>query len=167
MNLAYFDLTNMQIDRKMVKILGFKRIFTTEEICITEGLNTEKACIVMSGEPGILGRALHRNNVKGIIIKDNELLKMVVEEVKNAGKLLCFSTHDLTCVDTRMRLRNIHRMRNLIAFATRSKAKIALLTLADDESCLLSSLQMVEVAKFLGATEEHAKSMVSNIGDVL
>lgn len=164
--MAYFDLTSMEdVDRKTSSVLGYKKIFNKKEIAVVESLDHNGKCIVKSGESGFLSRALRRNNVLGILIKDNELIRLAVEEAVTTEKLLCLSVHDITCVDTRTRMRNIYRMKGLISFAMRSKARIALVTLAQDESCLLSSNQMIEIAKFLGANESQAEKMISNLGE--
>gem|GEM_PF-1534979 len=153
-------------EKKMGNLLGYKKILGKKELPVVDGLSSNNKCIVRGGESGILDRALRRNNVIGIIIKDNELIRMSVEEVKETDKLLFLSVHDLTCVDTRTRLRNLYRMRGLLSFATHSKAKVSLISLAEDESCLLSSIQMIEMAKFLGANEEQAKKMINNLGEI-
>ncbi|HUB92534.1 MAG TPA: hypothetical protein VL945_01090 [Candidatus Saccharimonadales bacterium] len=165
--MAYYDLVNMDApDRKTASILGFKKIFSKKELPVVDNLGYTGRCILASGEAGMLGRGLRRNNVTGIMINDSELIRMAVEEVVDTEKILVLPVHGITCGETRARLRNIYRMRGLMATATRSKAKIALVTMAEDESCMLSALQMVEVAKFIGATEAQAKKMVGAIGEL-
>lgn len=165
--MAYYDLVKMEaVERKTASILGYKKIFLKNEIPIVNGPESNGKCIVMNGEPGMLSRALRRSNVIGIIIRDNELIRQAVEEAAENGKLLVFPIRDITCTDTRTRMRNLYRMRGLMAFATHSKAKISLVTLAEDESELLSTIQMLEIAKFLGAKEDHAREMLSNLGGI-
>ena len=165
--MAYFDLSSLDaVDRKTASLLGYKKIFTRSEIPVADKLDSSQPCIVRSGEAGMLSRALRRSNVLGVIIKDNELLRMIVEEAVVNEKVICLSVHDLTCVDTRSRQRNLYRMRGLMAFAMRSKARIALVTAAEVESCLLSSMQMMEIAKYLGAKEEQAKKILGSLGEI-
>ncbi len=166
--MAYFDLVGMEsADRKTASLLGYKKIFSAKEIVLTDNVNLGEPCIVISNEPGTLGRALRKGNVEGVMIKDNELIRQAVEECREHEKLLCFSARELTAVDTRTRMRNLYRMRGLMAFALRSRARIALITLAKDESEMLSSMQMTGLAKFLGASEEQAERMISSLGEIL
>lgn len=165
--MAYFDLVNLDsVQAKTAGILGYKKIFGRKEMEVREEPSQAGSCIVRNAEPGVLGRSLRRNNVVGIIIKDNELLRMVVEETVENEKLLILPIHEITCADTRTRQRNLYRMRGLMAFALRSRAKVALATLAEEESCFLSSSQLIEVAKFLGASEAQAKEMAGNLGEI-
>lgn len=166
--MAYFDMTEMEsVPQGKAAVLGYRKILPSNEIrIVTEPLGEGK-CIVESQEQGILGRALRRNNVVGVIIKDNELLRMTVEEIRTTDKMLVVPVHGITCSDTRTRMRNIYRAKGLIAFALRAKAKIALVSLAKDPSCMLSSQQMLLLAEFLGASDIQSKAMLSSMGDVL
>jgi RNase P/RNase MRP subunit p30 len=165
--MAYFDLTRAEIaDRGRAAVLGYKKILSGKELPVVENLSLSSQCVVRSGETGMLGRAVRRSNVAGIIIKDNELLRLAVEETVENEKLLFLPLHEILCSDTRSRMRNIYRMRGLMAFATRSRAKISLVTLAEGEPCILSTMQMLEIAKFLGANESNSKKMISTLGDI-
>lgn len=165
--MAYFDLSSSEItDRRVTASLGYKKIFSSKELPVLENLDSNERCIVRSGEIGMLRRAIRRNNVAGIMIKDNELLRIAVEEAAENEKTLFISLHDILCSDTKSRLRNIYRARGLMAFAMRSKASISLVSLADSEAGLISTMQMLGMAKFLGASEENAKRIVSRLGEI-
>lgn len=161
--MAYLDLVNMKApEPKLQHLLGFKKIFSTEDIPIVPTPNThDEKCIVKSAEQGILRSAARKNNVIGIMITDNELLRMVIEDSKDSGKTIFLPAHDFTCVDTNKRLRNLHRAKTMLRFAMRSRAKTSLVSMADDDSCLLSSMQMLELARFLSGSEEYAKTMLT------
>lgn len=165
--MAYFDLVRMEApEKKFSTALGFKKILTTSQIEIVDGKSLgNKTYIVRNSEPGVLGRALKHNGVIGIIINDSEMLRMTIEETAESEKILFLPTYDITCLDTRTRLRNLYRTRHLLAFATRSKAKTSLITLAEEKADMLSSSQMIELAMFIGAKEESAKKMLSALGE--
>ena len=161
--MAYFDLVNMNApEPKLQRLLGFKKIFSTDDIPIVSIPNAHaEKCIVKSPEQGILRSAVRKNNVIGIMITDNELLRIVIEDSKEADKTIFLSVHDFTCVDTNKQLRNLHRAKTMLRFAMRSKAKVGLVSMANDDSCLLSSMQMLELAMFLSGSEEYAKTMLA------
>ena len=146
--------------------LGFSRIFSSEEIAVTPDLSNAPTCIVASSDQGILDRAQKRPNVAGIIINDSELLRMTLEKLRENEKILVLPLHQITCTESRQRLRNIYRMRSLLGSAFRYDADVAVATLAESKACLLSSRQMVEICLFLGASSEQADVMVSRLGEL-
>ncbi len=166
--MEYSDIAAMEaVPESTAKVLGYRKIFGRREIEVNEVPSQHSACVVRSSEPGVLGMALRRSNVIGVMIKDNELIRRTVEEAAEAEKALFLSAHELTCVETRERLRNLYRMRSLLSFAMRTGAEVRLVSLAQEDSCLLSAMQLVELARFLGAGEAHAKEMVRWMGGFL
>lgn len=160
-----FDVTEMDsVDGKLAAALGYKKMYSKKDLRITESIDCNERCIFAGNEPGILGRALRKNNIEGIIISDNELLRQTVEECKAHEKILFINTSGLILQDQRQRLRNIYRARFLMGFAMRERTKIAIISAAKDESEMLSVGQMVALAKFLGADENRAREMVASIG---
>lgn len=147
--------------------LGFGRIFSNDEIRVTPDISDVPTCIVANSDQGLLDRAIRRPNVAGIVINDSELLRMTLEKLKENEKALVLPLHQITCAETRQRLRNIYRMRSLLGSAFRYGADVAVATLAENKTCLLSSQQMVEVCMFLGANSKQADSMVSRLGEML
>lgn len=161
--MAYFDLVDMKVPGpKLQRLLGYKRIFSTEEMPITATPNSPaEKCIVKSAEQGVLRSALRKSNVMGIMIADNELLRIVIEDSKESSKPIFISSRDFVCAETSKGLRNLHRAKTMLRFAMRSRARVALVSMADDASCLLSSMQMLELARFLSGSDEYAKKMLA------
>ncbi len=148
-----FDVTEMDsVDEKLAAALGYKKMYSKKELQITGSIDCNERCIFIGNEPGVLGKALRKNNVEGIIISDNELIRQTVEECREHEKILFISTAGLILQEQRQRLRNIYRTRFLMGFAMRERTKIALISAAKSEAELLSAGQMVALAKFLGAT---------------
>ncbi len=160
-----FDVTGMDsVDPRLAALLGYRKMYSKKELPMTGNLDYNERCIFVGNEQGTLGRALRKNNVEGIMISDNELIRQTIEECKDHEKILFISTAGLILQDQRQRLRNIYRTRFLMGFAMRSRARIALISAADDESGMLSVEQMILTARFLGADEKRAAAMVSSIG---
>ncbi len=164
--MEYFDLVNAESVRLEPGILGFRKIFCKKEIQVRKDIPEDARCVVMGSEPGLLDRALRRRNVIGVMITDNELLRMTIEKTAENEKILFISTLGIVCADTQVRLRNIYRAKSLIASALRSKARISLVSMAEDEPSMFSSVQLLEMAKFLGATPAQASGMLSSLGGI-
>ncbi len=162
----YFDLINAESVRLEPGLLGFRKIFCKKEIQVRKDIPEEGRCVVMGSEPGLLDRALRRRNVIGIIIADNDLLRMTIEKTAENEKILFVPAIDIICADTQARLRNIYRARSLIATALRAKARLSLVSMAQDESSMLSSPQLLEMAKFLGATNVQASGMLNTLSEI-
>ncbi len=158
-----FDIVDMDsVDIKLAELIGYKKIYARNEIRVTEDQEYEGRCIFLGKESGTLGKAVRRNNVEGIIIFDNELIRQTVEECRDNGKTLFIDVSSLVVQEQRQRLRNIHRARFLIGFALRNRTKIALISLAKDETGMLSSMQMLAFARFLGIREKDSGKIFYN-----
>ena len=158
-----FDIVDMDsVNIKLAEIIGYKKIYTRNEIRVTEDQEYEGRCIFLGKEPGPLGKALRRNNVEGIIIFDNELIRQTVEECRDNEKTIFIDISSLVVQEQKQRLRNIHRARFLIGFALRNKTEIALVSLAKDEAGMLSSMQMLAFGRFLGINDKNSEKIFYN-----
>ena len=64
-----FDVTEMDsVDEKLAAALGYKKMYSKKELQITGSIDCNERCIFIGNEPGVLGKALRKNNVEGIII---------------------------------------------------------------------------------------------------
>ncbi len=160
-----FDIVDMDsVNIRLAEVIGYKKVYARNEIIVTEDQAYEGKCIFLGREHGALGKALRRNNVEGIMIFDNELIRQTLEECRDNEKILFVDISNLTVQEQKLRLRNIHRARFLIRSALRSRTKIALVSLAKDEAGMLSAMQMLAFAKFLGINEKDADSIFYNKG---
>lgn len=168
--MKYFDLVLMErMDEGLAERLGYGRIFIPSEIEVMYSVskkNGDGKYIVRSQKEGTLDRAIRDCNALGIIIDDSLLVRHVIRDLKRNDKALFLVASELTRVEKSDMLRNIYRMRNLLSFAMHADVDIALITLAKGPEELLSSRQMLEIAKFLGADRERAKGMLALIGDI-
>ena len=57
--------------------------------------------------------------------------------------------------------------RHILRTALMGKAAVSLVTLAEERECLLSSVQLFEIAKLLGASDRVAGEMLNSAGDSL
>ncbi len=103
----------------------------------------------------------------GFAFQDSNLVKKAVEMIKENDKLLLVPVSMLMNDDPRQRVRSLNRARRLVKFALKERVGIAVVSFAKDGDYLLSSMQMLEVAKKLGVGDEGAKAMLSRIGDAI
>lgn len=162
----YFDFANIKIDEALQKRLGYKKVFGPGEIGIRGEpvFGEQRKFIIKSAEPGKLIRAMKDKSTLGIIIEDNTIIKKVIEEAGKNEKSVFLVVSGLTAVEKNSRIRNMNRMRTLFKFSRRTKTEVGLITCAADPSLLLSSLQMIEIGRAIGADEETSKKMLTLLG---
>ncbi len=158
--MAYTDLVLMQqTSIELAKRLGYSRIFTSSDISIARKQSVRK-CIFIGSEKGRLDHAIRDSSVIGIVLEDSIESKSVIEHAASEGKPIFLIATHLTSAATQARLRSIYRMRRLFGFARHARASIGIISLASEPAELLSSMQMLEIAKMLGADEPYAKEML-------
>ncbi len=152
------------IDNTLAAKLGYKKIFAACDIGIVER-PVDRSYILRSAEPGTIFKALGDINCRGVIFKGNELIKKTLEKAASNGKLVIMPVSEITQASGPTFMRNVYRLRSIFAYSKKSGAEMAIISLADGDNGLLSSMQMFELARFLGANETEAKAMLGSIGD--
>jgi RNase P/RNase MRP subunit p30 len=71
------------------------------------------------------------------------------------------------CADDATRIQKLVRTRILVRNALAAKVRICLVSLADKKEGILSSMQMLEVANFLGIDQKRSKEALSALGGLL
>jgi hypothetical protein len=161
--MKYYDIIAMEhIAGDTPARLGFDRIFTLKDIKVLERPSSSAPYLLRSSEPGMIFRALGDNNCLGIIFKDNVPVKKTLEKTVAEEKRVVIPASEITCSSGPAFMRNTHRLRSVFAACKKAKARTALVSLAASESAVLSALQMLELARFIGAGDEDAKGMISH-----
>jgi|SRR5271157_1613335 len=150
---------------------GYRKIFLAgkdvEIVGDTMRLNDEGSFIVRSGDNETLSKAVRSNGVVGVIVDDSKVSGKFIEELRTHEKILFVPAAPLVCPGQNSRMRNLHWAKGIVRTALMGKARIALVTLAEEKECLLSSRQLLEIAKLLGATDKIADGMLSSLGSSL
>ena len=171
----YFDIVG--IDEReaspMLGLLGYRKFFYIgKDIFIgsadyaNESRGKGVLVEISKGETGSFLRAIERNNVLGALASER-ISKNALGIIAENKKLFAFNASELICVDQKTRLRNMRRYRRELELALHLKVQAAIATFAREKENLLSSAQIIEVAKFMGADQNIAKGMVSVWGDML
>ncbi len=160
--MKYFDIAGYKVDPSLAKRLGYAKIFPNDEISLeTKPINRKTQYILYSSDPSQVHRALKDPLCLGLALHDNTLVKKSIEQLNDNEKCLFLITSKLIGSESGSSLRSFGRARQLLASARRSGAKVALVTMANDAADLLSPLQMLGIAKLLGADDEYAKKMLN------
>ncbi len=90
-----------------------------------------------------------------------------MEKMKESDIALCLPTSFITCSYGLQRSRTIYLMSKLFAHAKSIKLDVSFATLAMNNMHLCSYIQLMELAKLLGADEEYAKRSMSETNRML
>ncbi len=176
--MEYFDIIDYsgheEDPERLAGLLGYRKIFELgKDALLVDAKDADslarsgkKLIIRDSSEKGLLIHALKNSAVIGILANSN-LDADVMETVKSLRKLIILSASALTSTNKHTRIANLGKMRRVVRDCMHKKLKLAISSFAGQKEYMLSSLQLVEIAKFAGADEETARSMSGALGDFL
>ena len=167
--MRYFDIvTTSEVDDSLAKRLGYSKVFVVGkdlEIITDLKIRTGKKAIVRGKNIGTLMRAIKESSVLGIMIDDSLILGKAIMAAKENDKPLILSTEGLNSRNYTTRLKTLYRLRKILKFALKARAEIIFVTLAGDRQSILSTAQMIEIGKFIGANDEQSRKMLSDLGN--
>jgi RNase P/RNase MRP subunit p30 len=170
----FFDVVALKGEtglEPLARRFGFRKMFLVgkdvELVGDTKHLSEEGRYIVKSGNNEVLSKAVRSNAVVGVILEDGKASGKFIEELHTHEKLLFIPVAPLICPNQESRLRNLHRAKGMLRAALMGKARVSIITLAEEKECLLSGMQLFEVAKLLGADDRTAGEMLASAGDSL
>lgn len=166
--MEFYDivLDSCRFESGFEKRLGFKRIFigdkdvklTNMEIAksadsgIVYGVNKERLASVAKG------------NVRGVCILDNKTDRKLMGQLSKEGITLCINLSAITGAFGLERPKRIYLTRKLVDYARKSRVEVAFLSLAPYTHYMLSAMQILELARLLGADEGYARKSMSEVG---
>ncbi len=168
--MRFFDLVVMQnVPEPLCKRLGYSKIFSAgKDVGILENAAQDRSKVVIrSDNLEAIVKGLRQNNVIGLLPKNVTVSRKAIEVVKESEKIVLLPLCEVTKGEDALRAAQLAKMRKLVRSVLIAKAPFALVSLADNRENLISSLQMTEVAGFLGIPRERAKSAMGIIGDLL
>ncbi|MHB1829932.1 MAG: hypothetical protein ACYCO0_00915 [Candidatus Micrarchaeaceae archaeon] len=149
--MVYFDIARFGAGDGLCKRLGYKKIYCVGKDVVISGRveKTGVPLIVISKDPGTLIGAVRDGGVVGIVFDENELTKKVVEKAAEMNKVVYLAVGQLMRTTVQERGFRISRMRKIVLAARKMGARVSLISLADSEPMLLSTMQMSEIARLL------------------
>ncbi|MDE1825194.1 MAG: hypothetical protein KGH61_00725 [Candidatus Micrarchaeota archaeon] len=168
--MQYIDITNSpeRFEQKLAKRLGFSRfVNANDQIIIADRAGPgAKPLLIQTTNPNLIFAMIKSPKAIGILSNGEEVEQRVLNKLKENGKLVVFNAYYLT-VGQRDRVSKIHRLKKLFRMAGKSKTRMGIVSLAPNQDYLLSSAQLLEIAKLITADDHQAKLMLSNIGETL
>ncbi|MGC8699666.1 MAG: hypothetical protein ACP5RK_01555 [Candidatus Micrarchaeia archaeon] len=152
---AYYDIAYFDC-KELGMLLGYKKVLAIgKDISFNE-----------KGEHIIIADTMwknfpNKNDVVGVVA--SKVDKAFFQKLREEEKILIIDVSPLN----KDFVKESKRLRGVLKNALHFKLKTALATFAKEKTYFLSSAQMLEIAKFLGASEEQAKDLLSAIGEIL
>ena len=170
--MQFFDLVAFPVNSadRVAERLGYKRMFVAGkdvELLEDAGAASASKKIIRSDDFETINRSLRQNSVLGIIPKSALPSGKALEAIKESEKLLFIRLCGATCADGAARPQELAKTRRLIRSALMGKVPFALVSLAESRECLMSSLQVLEVAQFLGVDAARAKEALGRLGGLI
>ena len=165
-----FDITALPgpVDGKLAKRLGFQRILNEgNDIEILEFAGEpSKPFLIASGDPNVVYKLIRSNNAVGLLVEGGEIDSRMVAKIKDSGKLIVFDANYII-MGQQDRASRVHRLRKVFRFAHNAKMGTAIISLAQSSHYLLSSAQLMEIAKLITNDDREAKLMLQGLGEAV
>ncbi len=162
----YYDVvfSSCNIDSDLESRLGFSKIgVIPESIAFVDlqerGVGKERKAIA-SGPAGKLIQAVNMG-VSAVYLKEMEADKKLISSLADNGVALCISLSDIMELYGLRRSHAIFKAGRLLSSARKGGVDVAFVTLARSRSSMCSYMQMVELAKLMGADEGYARKSIS------
>ncbi len=170
--MRFFDLANFTDDAlgAFGKRLGYEKIFSAgKDVEIIDAVrgDSQKRKIVMSDSAEAVAKGLKQGSVIGIMPRSASVSRKTLDAIKNSEKLLFLNVSQITCAEGNSRLQRLARARGTARSAMMAKVPIVVVSMAEDKEGMMSSLQMLEVAGFLGLDHARAKEALNALGGLL
>ena len=152
----FYDVTYFDVDKGLTKLLGYKKIY-----CIGKDvtLNEDGDYIIADAH------LLHRFKLSNIIgIRASKVDKELFQKIKESDKPLIIDVSNL--LSSNEFIKEYNTAKNILRNAIKMGLSVSLASFAKDEAHLVSALQMLEIAKFLGLGEDKAKEILGNGYDI-
>ena len=108
-----------------------------------------------------------KNGASAVAITDSYIDRKLMDTIKENKCILCMPLGTITASYGVERARNIYRMRKLFADARKRGIEVCFISMAKTPQFLNSYMQLIELAKLLGADERYARYSISEITKAL
>lgn len=147
--------------------MGYKRIFVAgKEVRIIDGngrKNREvRNCIFVNAKESNLFSILGMSP-KAVAFFDSRINKKAIEQIKDRGITLCLPLSFITESSELQRSRRLYMMGRLFGHARKMGVDVSFVTLARSNEHLCSYIQLIELAKLIGAEESYARDSISRV----
>lgn len=143
------------------KQLGFKKIIMAEsdvKLSLPGSKGIEGSICV-----GVAGEALNaaaKQSPKAVIISDSRIDRKLLDTLKAKNVILCVSLDKILGSAGLRRSSSIYLTSKLVQYAIKRGIRTTFVTFAGTEEMLCSPVQLIEIAKLLGADENYARKAI-------
>lgn len=168
----YIDIVygSCNVDRGMSAKLGFSRVLVANEdlkvINVDEKVSGAEGALAIGRDTAKLYAAV-RSHAKAVAIIGARIDRKLLEEMSGNGVVLCMPMEQLTTCSGLERTKRIYFMRKLYAAARKRDIHVSFASFARDKLQLCSYMQLIEMAKRIGATEQYARYSLAEINGSL
>jgi hypothetical protein len=164
--LRYYDLVapGFEPDPGLVGRLGFEKVFSCgKDIAFLDSDSgaVSESRFVCAGYKGNGMMAAIRNGASAIVPLGLEIERKVAEYAEGSETVVCVPVSRIISGFGFNRLRNIGRAKSLLRVCRKYGTKFTFVTFAENAFGMLSYMQVIEIAKMLGASESEARAAVS------
>jgi len=163
----YYDLVSetCEFDDSLRERLGFRKIGILGMDIMPAGANKSNLSdfsndLAFGKEKGLL-ISLVQKGVKGVAITDSYIDKKLLEVIADAGCILVLPMGIITASYGIERTRNIYRMSRLFEHARKMKIPVSFVSMAKTPQHMNSYMQLLELAKLLGADDKYARESMT------
>lgn len=159
--MKYYDITTLDIDKGLQKRLGYAKIYVAGKDIAVQTVPRQNSIpvIVKSKDQNVLLKSLKDNSVCGIILEGNLLNKKVIEKASEIRKTIFIPVSYLLWLGVWERQSELQKIKHILSAAHRLKAKVSIITLAENAESLLSKDQMAEIANMIFNTKNSKFSI--------
>lgn len=160
--MPYYDIVSEGCDfsADLQRRLGFSKIFSIgRDITLYDADKKAGNCEGCIAYGSNASNMIHmaRSGAKAIMIKDFKIEKKLLEIAIDNGCTLLVPFNTIISAYGFERSRNLFKASRFLSYARKNDAKISFISMASSKIWMCSYMQLVELAKMIGASEGEAR----------
>jgi RNase P/RNase MRP subunit p30 len=162
--LDFYDIIyDFDVNNELIKRLGFKKAFILgKELTFSNSRSGQGKDIGISKDIKTLEYFI-QNKFNAILIDDYSINKKIIADIKEKNIILYFSLSAIMSAYGIERSKIIYKMSRLFSYAKSKKVNVCFASFAQRPSYLASVMQLIELAKLVGADERYSRYCLSEI----
>ncbi len=170
--MAYYDIVmgSCTHDERFVQRLGFKRVFSADGIgAVVQGSGTkvpQKPFIAIGHDAGWLTNMM-KNGAAALVVERNDADRKLLAVMRDRDATLLVPLGPMTELFGLRRTRTMYFMHSMVKLAMKMKVRVGFASLAGSRLQMCSYMQLIELAKLVGATEGLAREALGKVNKEL
>ncbi len=158
------------VDAELERKLGFQKIgvagVDVAVVDLDKGRGAAGGAVAVGRDRGELISAV-KGGASGVVINGSEIEKELIKAMVDNACALFIQLSDVMHYFGIRRSRLIYRDWKLFSYARKAGLDVGFLTLARSRAVMCSYMQMIELAKIIGADERYARESISRVNGAL